>query len=103
VARFDVYANPVTEERKLVPFVLDVQNTFLTMESRVVIPLLMSSALSHKVRDLNPEFTVAGKTVVLHSTAIAAIDATALRSPVTNLSAHQTEIQQSLDTLFGGY
>ncbi len=69
----------------------------------MVIPLLAANRLSHKLRDLNPEFTVAGETVVLHTTAMAAMDESELRRPVGNLSARQAEIHQALDTLFGGY
>ena len=65
--------------------------------------MLPTQRLQSKVRDLNPEFTVEGKTVVLHTSAIAALDETELRRPIGNLGNHQAEIQQALDTLFGGY
>ncbi len=103
MARFDIYRHPAVDERGLIPYVLDVQNSFISTGSRVVIPLLVANRLSHKVRDLNPEFVVNGENVVLHTSAIGAIDESVLRSPVGNLSAQQADIQQALDTLFGGY
>ncbi len=103
MARFDIYRHPDPTERSLIPYLLDVQNTFIAIGSRVVIPLLPTQRLHSKVRDLNPEFTVEGKTVVLHTSALAALDETELRRPIGNLGNHQAEIQQALDTLFGGY
>jgi len=103
MARFDVYPNPELAERAFIPFFLDVQNSFVTVGSRVVIPLMTTKRLSHKVRDLNPEFVVAGKTLVLYTSAMGAVAESDLRSPIGNLSAHQATIQQALDTLFGGY
>ena len=90
-------------ERSLIPYLLEMQNTFISLGSRVAIPLLPTQQLHTKVRDLNPEFRVEGKTVVLHTSATSAFDETELRRPIGNLVDHQAEIQQALDTLFGGY
>jgi toxin CcdB len=103
MARFDIYRNPETSQRDFIPFLLDVQNSFISLGSRVVIPLLSTDHLTRKVRDLNPEFEVGGQTVVLHTSAIAALDESHLRRPIGNLSTHHATIQQALDTLFGGY
>ena len=103
MARYDIYRHPDPAERHLIPYLLDVQNSFITLGSRVVIPLLPTQRLTSKVWDLNPEFIVGGQTIVLHTSAIAAVAESELRRPVGNLSAHQAEIQQALDTLFGGY
>ena len=43
MARFDVYANPDSAERRFTPFFLDVQNDYISgLETRVVIPLPVS-------------------------------------------------------------
>lgn len=103
MARFDVYANPDRDERVTVPYFLDVQNTFVEVETRVVIPLHAAARFRGPVRDLNPEVLVQGKPVVLNTAALGAIPGAELHRPVANLSQHQAIVQQALDTLFGGY
>ena len=39
MARYDVYPNPDTEDRAATPYLLDVQNNFLEIDTRVVVPL----------------------------------------------------------------
>ena len=102
--RFDVYANPDTAERKLVPFFLDVQNDFLdALDTRVVVPLWAVSAFSKAVRSLNPELQVEGKRLIMDPSSIGAVPSAQLRRPVANLASQQLAIQDALDTLFGSY
>lgn len=103
MARFDVYQNPEVEERKYVPYFLDVQNTYLEIESRVVIPLHATAQFAHNVRNLNLELTVQGKQVVMNTSALGSIPTSDLRRPVTNIATQQGVIQNALDTLLGGY
>ncbi|HEY5580583.1 MAG TPA: CcdB family protein [Rhodoferax sp.] len=103
MARFDVYPNPDADDRILIPFWLDVQNTFLNIESRVVVPLHASEHFDIMVRNLNPEFTVNGVRVVMNTAALGAVPATDLRRSVANLGDQQHLIQEALDTLFAGY
>ena len=104
MARFDVYANPDPAERKLVPYFLDLQNQFLDgLETRVAAPLFAPHGLQKRLRNLHPELTVDGKTVIMDTPAIAALPITELRRPVANLADQQIVIQDALDTLFGSY
>lgn len=103
MARFDVYQNPDTEERKHVPYFLDVQNTFLEIGTRVVIPLHSSAQFNHNVRNLNVELTVQAKQVIMNTSALGSIPISDLRRPIANLATQQALIQNALDTLFGGY
>lgn len=103
MARYDVYANPDRQERGRIPYFLDVQNTFIEVGTRVVIPLHAAVTFSGVVRDLNPEIGVQGNPVILNTVALGAVPVTELRKPVANLLQHQTIIQGALDTLFGGY
>lgn len=102
MARFDVYPNPDSEDRATVPYFLDVQNTFIEVETRVVIPLHTASRFQGPVRDLNPELVVQGKHVVLNPVALGAVPSNELRRPVANLSQQHSIIQEALDTLLGG-
>lgn len=103
MARFDVYQNPDADERARVPYWLDVQNTFIEVETRVVVPLHTAGRFNGRIRDLNPELVVQGKNVVMNTSALGAVPTTDLRAPVTNLIMQQNIIQEALDTLFGGY
>jgi toxin CcdB len=104
VARFDVYANPDANERKVIPYLLDVQNDYLNgLESRVVVPLRSASLLQLRAKGLNPELEVTGKAVVMETAAIGAIPTGELRRPVANLARDQLTIQDALDTLFGSH
>ena len=103
VARFDVYANPDLDERAEVPFLLDVQNTFIEVETRVVVPLNTARLFKKAARGLNPQLIVMGKEVIMNTTALGAVPASDLRRPITNLGTHRALIQEALDTLLGGY
>ena len=103
MARFDVYQNPDVDERKNIPYFLDIQNTYLEIGTRVVIPLHSTAKFSHGVRNLNVELTVQGKQVVLNTSALGSVPIAELRRPVTNVATQQGDIQNALDTLLGGY
>lgn len=104
MARFDVYANPDSTERKLIPFYLDVQNDHIKgIQTRVVVPLWKSGLLPVRAEDLNPEFEVAGQSVVMDTPALGAAPPAAFHRAIDNLAAHQLAIQNALDTLFGSY
>ena len=104
MARFDVYPNPDADERRHTPFVLDVQNDYLgPMESRVVIPLRSPQFIGPPVRDINPQWLIEGKTVVLDTAHIAAVHVHHLRRPVARLDQQRGDVLLALDTLFGGF
>jgi toxin CcdB len=104
MARFEVYANPFSDERSHTPYVLDVQNDHLALiGSRVVIPLRTPASVGAPVRDLNPELVVAGRRLLLDAANIAAVDGSLLRKPVQQLREERTLVLDALDTLFGSY
>ena len=104
MARFDVYANPDSSERRAVPYLLDVQNDYLNgLETRVVVPLCSANLVPFRAKGLNPELQVGAKAVVMETAAIGAIPAGELKRPVANLARDQLTIQEALDTLFGSH
>ena len=104
MARFDVYAHPEAAMRKSTPFLLDVQNEFISgLDSRVVIPLRAASLYKTRLRDLNPAFEIEGKPVVLDTAALAAFPARELSRRVSNLEGGRQEILAAMDCLFGAY
>ncbi len=103
MARFDVYPNPDPHDRAEIPYLLDIQNTFVEIETRVVVPLFTASLFEGAVRDLNPQLVVKRKKVVLNTSALSTIPVSNLPSPIANLASDQALIQVALDTLLGGY
>lgn len=104
MARFDAYNNPDVDERKFVPFLLDVQNDFIRgMDTRVVVPLWKVGFLPDRLEQLHPELEVNGQRVVMDTPALGSVPAQNLRRVVDNLGSQQLTIQNALDTLFGGY
>jgi len=103
MARFEVYANPEEELRDTVPYWLDVQNTYLDIETRVVVPLHSPNHFQGEISDLSPTLFVEGTPLVMNTSALGAVPVFELRRAVANLTSQQAAIQNALDTLFGGY
>ena len=104
MARYDVHANPATNERRHTPYLLDVQNDFIDgLLSRVVIPLRRESVFGPPARHLTPLFEVKGERVILDTAAMGAVPLSVLRPPVATLREHRAEVQEAMDTLFGAY
>ena len=104
MARYDVYANPESSERKHTPYLVDVQNDYIdALTTRVVVPLRTEAAFGPRARNLNPSFKVATGSVVLDCAALGAIAASELRKPIASLRDERAAIQEALDALFGAY
>ncbi|MFV0679608.1 CcdB family protein [Ottowia sp.] len=104
MARFDVYRHPDAALRKRTPFLLDVQNDYISgLNTRVVLPMRAAKMVGTPMRDLNPAFDIGDVQVVLDTSAIAAFPAAELRTPVMNLRAQAEHIVNALDTVFGSY
>ncbi|AOG23044.1 CcdB family protein [Acidovorax sp. RAC01] len=104
MARFDVYPHPDTGQRGTTPFLLDVQNEYISgLHTRAVLPLRRAERVAIPLRDLNPALEVDGVAVILDAAAIGAVPLSLLKSPVANLRAQADLITNALDALFGGY
>ena len=59
MAQFEVYENPNPQSRDDIPYLLDVQSDLLEpLATRVVVPLVLSSAAGKPAKHLNPEFEI---------------------------------------------
>jgi toxin CcdB len=104
MARFDVYRHPDPALRKFTPYLLDVQNDYISsVDTRVVLPMRAAKLFGLQMRDLNPAFDIAGTQVVLDAAAVAAFPASELRNPVQSMRSQADVIINALDTLFGSY
>ena len=69
----------------------------------MVMALWDASFFKVNVENLNPEFELLGRRLVLDAPSLGAVPRTFLKRPVANLAAHQMLIQDAIDMLFGSY
>ena len=104
MARFDVYANTDSGERRHTPYFVDVQNDFIDgLATRVVIPLRKEAVFGPGARDLNPKVGVLGNDLVLDTAALGAVPVNELRKALGTLRHERELIDEALDALFAGY
>jgi toxin CcdB len=83
VAQFDVYENSNPETSHLFPFLLDVQADILeNIPTRVVVPLLVKSAVGKTIPILNPVLEVQGAEVIVFTPQLVGINARLLGNKV---------------------
>lgn len=98
MARFDVFA------KKGEPFFLDCQTDLLDgIDTRLVVPLIPSEMMSHRVRRLNPTFVVDGFDVTMLTQSMAAVRIPLLGNKVASLQDEQDTIMDAIDMLLSGF
>lgn len=104
MARFDVYTNPIAEDRRHTPFWLDIQADHLqALGTRVIVPLCRIAPKRPLKQRLNPEFVVEGTAVYADVANIATFPLALLRRPVSTLKHERTAIDDALDFLLAGF
>jgi toxin CcdB len=104
MARFDCWKNPITEDNRVFPFVLEIQSDFLNaFAERVVVPLAIPGTVPGMTDRFNPLVAVAGNPFRLHPLGIAVFLRTELRQNVGSARAQMLEIETALDMLLRGY
>ena len=104
MARFDIFANPITADRADFPFILEIQSNLLDRFSqRVCVPLAKPGAFPGMTQRFNPAIAVSGQTLFMHPMGIAVFLVQELRRPVANAQAYALEIDTALDMLLRGY
>ena len=103
MARLDVFANPIAELRREVPYWIDVQADYLrSLGTRVVIPLRRVRANAAPAERLNPVFEIESAQVFLDTANIATFPAHRLTKRVANLAERRFDVDNALDFLFQG-
>jgi toxin CcdB len=104
MARYEVYRHPDAMLRKRTPYLLDLQNDYISaVDTRVVVPMRPAKSFGPPMRDLNPSFVIDGVEVILDTAALAAFPAAELQRPVASLKTQSGLVADALDTLFGSY
>lgn len=98
MAQFDVYRMAGGE------LVLDIQTGLIAaFRSRVVVPLMSAEDAPVAHARLNPKIVVGGKTLIMVTQFMIAVDDTELEDVVGNALASYDQIKQAYDMLFNGY
>jgi len=104
MAQFDVYENINPETCRLFPYLLDVQAEMLgNLPTRVVVPLLLHSAISKPIPVLNPVLEIQSTEVVMSTPQLVGVHAGILGSKVCSIKDKRDVIIAALDLLFVGY
>jgi len=98
MAQFDVYRMADGE------LVVDVQTDLLgSFDSRVVVPLMLPADAPIKHQRFNPEVVIEGKTYVMVTQFMIAVDRPALRDRIDNLDRNYDQLKLAYDMLFNGF
>ncbi len=104
MARFDIYPNPIEQDRADFPFVLEIQSDLLyRFTERVCVPLAQATAFPGMTERFNPTIPVQGQPLHLHPLGIAVFRVQELRQPVATATSHAFAIDTALDMLLRGY
>lgn len=99
MARFDVYRVPEGHG-----FLLDIQAGIMEhLNTRIVVPLMLSSEAPKPAKGLNPEFTIGGIAVVMVTQFLAAVPVSVLKDHVATLDHHHSTIVDAVDLLLQGF
>ena len=104
MAQFDVYVNDDQETSVLFPFLLDVQAEILdNLPTRVVVPLIRSSAIGKPIPILNPLLHVQHTEVIMSTPQLVGVQTQILGTKVCSVKDKRDVIIAALDLLFTGY
>ncbi|MDT0634809.1 CcdB family protein [Spectribacter hydrogenooxidans] len=101
MAQYQAYRNPRPSAEQ-VPFLLDLQSDIVTIDSRLVAPLVDAEVFGPRLTRLHPAFIVADRRVILASPDLAGLPARELCDWVADLSAERDTIFGAIDFLLTG-
>jgi toxin CcdB len=104
VAQFDVYPNPIPEQRGRVPYWLDLQSDHIAqLSSRVVVPLRSLTHMGPRISGLQPLVTVGEQVLCADVPSVASLPARLLKNRVASVEANRHELVAALDYLISGF
>jgi len=99
MAQFDVYLNPSAKSRKHYPYLLDIQNPYISdITTRIVIPLGNVASFENEAMEiLTPRINYDGKNLLLLTPQISSVPAKILKKPIGSLAHCRDQIINALD------
>ncbi|MHB1949151.1 MAG: CcdB family protein [Gammaproteobacteria bacterium] len=99
--QFDVYRY---KEAPNVPYLLDVQADLLSnLATRIVIPLMLATKIKTPIKNLNLEFEIENKRVIMSTAEMAGVSVKLLGKKVMSLQSRRNEIISAIDFLITGF
>lgn len=104
MAQFDVYSNPSTQSRKLYPYLVDIQNPYISdLSTRIVIPLGYASAFNNQAMTrLTPEITFEDELLLLLTPQISSVPSKILTAPIGSLAHCREQLLNAVDFAIAG-
>lgn len=102
--QFDVYRNPDTRSRRVIPYLLVVQSDLLSdLATCAVAPLVDAAQFGKPATRLNPVFEIEKARVVMSTAEIAGIKRRALGQLAGSLAAQRDAVVAAIDFLILGF
>lgn len=99
--QFDIYRY---KDSPNVPYLLDVQTDLLSnLSTRIVIPLVLATKIKAPIKNLNPEFEVENKRVIMSTAEMAGVSIKLFGKKIANLHNRRNEIISAIDFLITGF
>lgn len=103
MAQFDVYANTNRDTSEIFPYLLDIQADVLKdLPTRVVVPLVLCSALNKTIPILTPQFKIIETEVRMLTPQLVGVQMHVLGTRICSLKERRGEIIAALDLLVTG-
>jgi toxin CcdB len=104
MAQFDVYRNPDSRARRIIPYLLVVQSDLLgDLATCTVVPLVDATQYGKPAKRLNPVFTIEQTPVVMSTAEIASVPRRILRHAAGSLAGQRDAIVAAIDFLIFGF
>ena len=104
MAQFDVYTNPMAEQRARIPYWLDLQSDHIAqLGSRVIIPLRTLSSMGSRIDGLQPLVIVGQQELCADVPSVASFPARLLKTPHTSIATQRHDLIAALDYLLSGF
>ncbi len=104
MAQFDVYTNPMVDQRSRIPYWLDLQSDHIAqLHSRVIIPLRTPQTMGPRIEGLQPMVTVGKQALCADVPSLASFPSRLLKKPVAHVQAQRHDLIAALDYLISGF
>ena len=102
--QFDVYTNPMVDQRGLIPYWLDLQSDHISLlNSRVIIPLRTPRAMGPRIEGLQPLVMVGKQSLCADVPSLVSFPSRLLKNPVARVDAQRHDLITALDYLNSGF
>jgi len=104
MAQFDVYTNPMVDERARIPYWLDLQSDHISqLHTRVIIPLRAPKTMGPHIEGLQPIVKVGKLALCADVPSLASFPSRLLKNPVARIDVERHELIAALDYLISGF